>query len=300
MNVGAAVFRCGYVAVVGRPNVGKSTLINAIVGQKIAIASPRPQTTRRLQLGIHTTEHQQFVLLDTPGVQRPRHALGKSMRAAATHALQEANVVLWVVDVSRVPGEVDKGIGRMLREICDEKAVVLAMNKSDRLRHTNVVAHTDAFRALAPKSGWMLVSATRGYNVLLLLDEIARELPEGAAYYPDNRVTETNMRELAGDLVMEAAMCYLQKEIPYGVGVVVGGFEEHNGEQTTISVTIVVESERHKGIIIGKRGEMLKQIGTRARREMAVMIGGKVHLRTHVKVLRNWRNDVRQLTRMGY
>ena len=300
VNAEPTGFKSGFVAVVGRPNVGKSTLINAIIGQKIAIVSPKPQTTRRLQRGIHTTAREQFVFYDTPGIHRPRHALGKSMLANATKALRDADVVLWVADISHMPTGADKNVVGRLRMDADETPLVLGMNKSDRLRAGDVLPHTEAFRALVPQAAWMLVSATRGDNISVLLEQLAEGLPVGPRYYPDDQVTDTRMRELAGELLREAALYYLQKEIPHGVGVEVEAFDESDGAVARISAIIVVERERHKGIVIGKRGEMLKRIGTRARREIASMLGVKVHLSTQVKVCKDWRNDRRHVARMGY
>ncbi|HJO33785.1 MAG TPA: GTPase Era [Anaerolineales bacterium] len=300
VNAEPTGFKSGFVAVVGRPNVGKSTLINAIIGQKIAIVSPKPQTTRRLQRGIHTTAREQFVFYDTPGIHRPRHALGKSMLANATKALRDADVVLWVADISHMPTGADKNVVGRLRMDADETPLVLGMNKSDRLRAGDVLPHTEAFRALVPQAAWMLVSATRGDNISVLLEQLAEGLPVGPRYYPDDQVTDTRMRELAGELLREAALYYLEKEIPHGVGVEVDAFEESDGAAARISATIAVERERHKGIVIGKRGEMLKRIGTRARREIASMLGVKVHLSTQVKVCKDWRNDRRHVARMGY
>ncbi len=300
VNAEPTGFKSGFVAVVGRPNVGKSTLINAIIGQKIAIVSPKPQTTRRLQRGIHTTAHEQFVFCDTPGIHRPRHALGKSMLANATQVLRDADVVLWVADISYMPTGGDRNVVSRLRVDADEKPLVLGMNKSDRLRAGDVLPHTEAFRALVPQAAWMLVSATRGDNISELLEQLADELPEGPRYYPEDQVTDARMRGLAGELLREAALYYLQKEIPHGVGVEVEAFDESDGAVARISATIVVERERHKGIVIGKRGEMLKRIGTRARREITNMLGVKVHLSTYVKVCKDWRNDRQHVARMGY
>lgn len=301
MNNETSSFKSGFVAVVGRSNVGKSTLINAIIGQKIAIVSPKPQTTRRMQRGIHTTAHQQFVFCDTPGIHRPRHVLGKSMLAAATQALREADVVLWVVDVSRWPGDTDVSVARRLQQDAGKKSLVLAMNKSDRLRPRDVLSHSDAYLSLAAGGGtsWMLISATRGDNIALLLEQIGVALPEGPRFYDADQITDVRIRDLAGELLRESALYYLQREIPHGIGVEVEHFEEQDGAPARVAATIVVERERHKGIVIGKRGQMLKQIGTRARRELAAMLGEDVYLFTNVKVCPDWRNDLRHVARIG-
>ena len=294
-------FKCGYIAVIGRPNAGKSSLINSILGQKVNIVSAKPQTTRRLQLGIYTTEREQFVFCDTPGRIRPRNELGRHMLRAADESLEEADVVLWVVDVSRKVSAQDKEIGRKLRERAGEdgKPVVVAMNKSDRLAHGDVLSRTDRIRSLLPSAQWMLVSAKRGDNLDMMLNQISAVLPAREEYFSDEEITQTSMRQLAADIVRESVLYYLQKEVPHGVGVEVEQYKEESDKLASIAVTIIVEKKRHKGIVIGKHGSMLKLIGARARREIAAMRGGKVYLESYVKVEEGWRNDIQQVTSMA-
>jgi len=295
-------YRSGFVAVIGRPNAGKSTLLNRLLGQKVAIVSPRPQTTRRKQLGILTSDESQIIFIDTPGINRPRHSLDKYMLAASTEAVGDADVILWIVDSSEMPDENDARIAGMIETRAQSSnSVILALNKSDRLKPAQVMRTTDAYRSLLPAAEWMLVSALRGDNVNgKLLPMIVARLPEGPKYYDDDQVTDFDLRQLAAELIRESALELLREEVPHGIFVEIEEFKEPPGKAAHISAVIYVERERHKGIVIGKGGEMLKRIGTSARKEIEAQVENKVFLELHVKVREDWRSDGNQVKRFGY
>lgn len=298
MNLNA--FRSGFVAVVGRPNVGKSTLLNALLGQKIAIVSPRPQTTRRRQLGILTSESSQIIFVDTPGIHRPRQALDKYMLSVATEAVADADVILWLADVSELPTTEDRRIAELIAQRAPKVPVVLALNKSDRLKPEHVLSNSDAFRALAPNAEWMLISATRGDNLEKIVPMLLARLPEGPQYYDEDDITDVQLRDLAAELIREAALGELRDEIPHGIAVEIEEFKEPKGKVARVSAVIYVERENHKGIVIGKKGATLKRIGEQARKEIEAQLDGKVFLEMHVKVREGWRQDERAVKRFGY
>ncbi|MCC7359221.1 MAG: GTPase Era [Anaerolineales bacterium] len=296
----AAPHRSGFVAVVGRPNVGKSTLMNAYLGQKIAITSSKPQTTRHTQIGILTRLDAQVIFVDTPGIHAARNPLGAYMVQAATRALQDADVVLFIVDVSTPPGPGDEQLAQIIAARPEPGPVVLALNKADRLKPEDVIAFTTAYSALAPSAEWLLVSATRGDNLEDLLNRIVVALPEGPDLFPEDEITQTHLRDLAGEFIREAALNLLEEEVPHGVAVEVNSFQERGESNAYIEATIYVERESHKGIVIGKGGAMLKQIGIKARQEVEALVGGKVFLELHVKVRANWRKHEAEVQKLGY
>ncbi len=292
--------RSGFVAVVGRPNVGKSTLMNAYLGQKIAITSNKPQTTRHTQLGILTRLDAQVIFVDTPGMHEARNPLGAYMVQVATRALQDADLVLFIVDVSSPPGPGDERLAEILAQRAEHGPVLLALNKSDRLKPEDVIPFTTAYSALVPSAEWMLVSAVRGDNLDELLNRLVLKLPEGPELFPEDEVTQTHLRDLAGEFIREAALNLLEEEVPHGIAVEVESFQERGEGNAFIAATLFVERESHKGIVIGKNGGMLKQIGTNARKEIEGLLGGKVFLEVHVKVRANWRKNEAEVQRMGY
>jgi GTP-binding protein Era len=293
-------YRSGFVAVVGRPNVGKSTLMNYFLGQKIAIVSEKPQTTRHKQLGILTRPDAQIVFVDTPGMHEPKTELGKYMVETAARALLDADAVLFIADVSKTPGPGDERLAQLIRQRPGNAPVILALNKSDLLTPENVIPHSDAYRRLAPDAPWLLISATRGDNLAELLTLIVNALPEGPPLYPEDEVTQTHIRDLAAEFIREAALNALEEEVPHGVAVEVEEFQERPTGQTYIAATISVERESHKRIVIGKGGSMLKKIGTDARLEIQQLLEKPVYLELHVKVRPNWRKDEREVRQLGY
>lgn len=292
--------RSGFVAVVGRPNVGKSSLMNAFLGQKIAIVSPKPQTTRHTQLGILTGPDHQIVFVDTPGMHQPRNKLGEYMVKAATRALRDADAVLFIVDVSTRPHPDDERLAEKIKNRPGNAPVFLALNKSDLLKPADVIPHTDAYRALVPEAQWMLVSATRGDNLDQLRQMLVEALPEGEPLYAEDELTQTHLRDLAAELIREAALNALEQEVPHGVAVTIEDFDESRPDLVRISALLYIERESHKPIVIGKGGAKLKEIGTRARQEIENLLQQKVFLEIRVKVRKDWRDDERAVKQFGY
>ncbi len=287
--------RSGEIAVVGRPNVGKSTLINQILGHKIAIVSPKPQTTRKQQLGIYTTDAVQILLIDTPGIHTPRHKLGDYMVEVAEQALRDANVILWVLDTSERPTHEDRIIAEKLAAVPDAQ-IVLALNKSDM----PTAAPLEDYRALVAHVAAYSISAATGDGVPTLIDNLTALLPLGPRYYPADQLSEVNMRFVAAETIREKVMLHTEEEIPHAVAVEIEEYREREDGTHFISATIYVERDSQKGIIIGKGGTMIKRIGMDARLELAESLAAPVYVELHVKVLKNWRSDPRFIQRLGY
>lgn len=274
--------------------------MNAFLGQKIAIVSPKPQTTRHTQLGILTAPDYQMVFVDTPGMHRPRNKLGEYLVETATRALRDADVILFIVDVSVLPHSDDVQLAEKIKNRPGAAPVLLALNKSDLLRPADVIAHTDAYRALAPEAPWMLVSATRGDNLDRLRQMLVDALPEGPPLYAEDELTQTHLRDLAAELIREAALNALEQEVPHGVAVEIEAFDESRPDLVRIGALLYVERESHKPIVIGKGGSKLKEIGTRARQEIENLLQQKVFLEIRVKVRKDWRDDERAVRQFGY
>ena len=296
----AATHRSGFVAVIGRPNVGKSTLINGLLQEKINIVSPRPQTTRSRQLGILTTAKYQIVFMDTPGLMQPRHKLDEFMVETAADSLNEADVVLWLVDGSEPIGPGDRAISEQLQKLEATIPIILAINKSDITAPGKVIPHTEAYRALLPDAAWIFFSAQTGNGRSELLDLIVQALPEGPRYYPADQVTDVYIRDMAAEFIREQVMLQLRDEVPYGVAVQVDEFKERPNGTTYIGANIFVERDNHKRIIIGAKGKQLRQIGAAARKEIEALVEGKVFLELWVKVEPKWRRSEKALKRLGY
>lgn len=291
--------KSGYVAVVGRPNVGKSTLLNAMLRQKIAIVTPRPQTTRLKQLGIVTEEDHQIVFVDTPGImKKAKHKLDELMLEAAEETLRDGDVVLWLIDATFPPDEEDQRLADMVSRARGE--VFLVLNKNDLLSPDQVVERTDAYRALLPEeSAWFFISAERGLGVEELYQAIVDALPEGPRYFPADQVTETFTKDIVSEMIRAQLLNHLREEIPHGTAVEITRFDEEI-VPPHIGATIFVERESHKRIVIGAKGALLKKIGIEARQEIEELMGEQVFLELWVKVAKNWRKNETQLKRFGY
>ena len=291
--------RSGFVALAGKPNVGKSTLMNAFLGQKVAIVSSKPQTTRNRILGILTRPDAQIVFVDTPGVHDPHHKLGELMLQTAAQAIADADVVLFLADVSQLPSQEDHQLAQLIAE-SGQGPVILALNKMDLLSPDRVQKHVDAYLALGHFQDWMLLSALRGDNRDLLLERVCAALPIGPRYYPEEQVTDQPLRALAAELIREQVLHFTHQEVPHSVAVQIQRFEEREQGPTYIEAHIFVERESQKGIVIGRGGRMLKGIGRAARREIEQLLGQQVYLDLWVKVRYKWRRDERELRRLGY
>jgi GTP-binding protein Era len=295
---GAPGYRAGFVALVGRPNVGKSTLLNAMLGEKVAIVSPKPQTTRRRVLGIHSTDGAQAIFVDTPGLHQPSTALGTFMVREARAALPEADLVVWVVDASRPPADEDRRVAGLVRG--GGRPVILVLNKSDLLAPDDVLGHTAAYADLVRGAEWLLTVARDGYNLDRLWGLIASRLPESPPLYPPDQLTDQTERAFAAELIREAALKHLQQEVPHGVEVVVEDWSEQPNGVLRLAAKLIVERAGHKAIVIGEGGQMLKRIGSSARRELERSLDRRVYLELFVSVKAGWRRDEAAVRRLGY
>lgn len=292
-------FRSGIVAVVGRPNVGKSTLVNALVGQKIAIVSDKPQTTRADIRAILTTDEVQIVFTDTPGFHKPRTLLGSRLNDLVSDAVDGVDVVIMVVDGASGVGRGDAFVAE--RQVVHARAGArfCVVNKIDQLAHTKVIPQLAAAQELAAWDEIVPMSALTGDGIETLRDLIVARLPEGPPLYPPEDVTDQPLEVRLAELVREQALAVTREEVPHSVAVVVEEMERE-GDLTRIHASLVVERDSQKGILIGKGGETLKAIGTGARQGMEPMLGTKVYLDLHVKVMKEWQRDPKALNRLGY
>jgi GTP-binding protein Era len=292
--------KSGFIAVMGRPNVGKSTLLNRLLGQKVAATSPKPQTTRLQQLGILTLSDAQLIFIDTPGLHNPQHKLGEFMNQDAKLALEDADLALLILDISSLPSPEDRIFSEALGELNKKPEVILALNKIDKLSLEEIETRKTNYREIYPDGKMHLISATSGENLSELVEEIIESLPDGPQLYPDDQVTDLYEREIAADLIRAAAMVQLQHELPHVIAVRIDEYKERNEEGAYIEATIFVERDSQKGIIIGEGGKMIKKIGSKARKEIEAMSGRKVFLRLRVKTRKNWRNDPNALRLFGF
>ena len=290
-----AVVKSGFVALVGKPNVGKSTLLNAYLDTKVSIVSPKPQTTRVAVRGILNRDDAQVVFVDTPGLHQPRSRLGDYMVEAARRAIPDADVICFVVDATEPPSAQDRRIAQLVKR--SGKPAILALNKVDVARHADVTLQQ--FRELGPWDAEVAVSATRQEGIAGLLEEIVARLPLGPRLFPLEQVTDLSERERVAEFVREKVLLHTQQEVPHGVAVEIEEWERR-GERLYIRATVNVERDGHKGIIIGENGQMLKRIGAAARFEIERMLGRPVFLDLWVKVRKDWRSDPASLRWLGY
>ncbi len=297
----SGTFRSGYVAMIGRPNVGKSTLLNAYLGQPVAAVSRKPQTTRTNQLGILTLPSAQIIFVDTPGIHRPHHKLGQQMNEVARRALGDADVLLVLYDLSVEPTEDDRRVAERVGALGSGSPVVIALNKIDLISPGRLQAAWSRYESLTGDAAAVLaISATRGDGRQELLEEIQRHLPPGPKYFPEEQITDLYEREIAADLIRAAALELLRQEVPHGIAVTVDEFKERDGDGAYISATLYLARKSHKGIVIGKGGQMIREIGSLARKGIEGMSGRKVFLELRVKVLPGWQNEESALKRFGY
>jgi GTPase len=289
-------FRTGFVALVGRPNVGKSTLLNALLGQKVAIVSPKPQTTRMSMRGILSRPDAQIIFVDTPGIHDPRTRLGTFMVDQARRAIPDADVICFLVDITQPPGHLDRRIADLVRRSRAPRLLVL--NKIDRPSPQGQM-HMEAYRALGPWDMEVAVSALQHGGLETLVDEIVRRLPPGPPHYPTDQLTDQSAREQVAELVREQVLRSTGQEVPHGVAVEIEEWEEKE-QAIYIRVTIYVEKESQKGILIGAGGTMLKRIGSNARYGVEALLGRQVFLDLWVKPRPNWRDDPASLHWLGY
>ena len=290
-------FRSGYVSIIGRPNVGKSTLLNAFLGQKVSIVAARPQTTRSRILGIKNLPGAQIIFIDTPGMHRPKNLLGEVMVNSAREALQEIDIVLFVAEPGHDAGR-DSIIVQSLHNI--DKPVFLLLNKIDSVKKPEILRVIDQYKGLLPFREIIPVSALRKDGTGRVVEKILEYLPAGPQYYPDDLVTDQIERFMAAEIIREKIMGKTTEEIPYSVAVEVQDWTERDDGVVSISANIYVEREGQKGIIIGEKGRMLKEVGTLARIEIERLLDAKVFLQLWVKVKKGWRDDKKALHELGY
>lgn len=292
-------YKSGFVALVGRPNVGKSTLMNRLVGQKVAITSNKPQTTRNRIQTVYTCEKGQIIFFDTPGIHKAKNKLGDFMMNVANHTIADADVIVWLVEPDGYIGASDQKIAKQLEEV--RVPVILVINKTDMIKKEEVAKHIEMYQNLCPFAEILATSALRGKNTFDLIDLILKYLPYGPQYYDEDTLTDQPMRQIAAEVVREKALHALNEEIPHGIAVTIEKMKERpDGKLVDIEATIVCERESHKGIIIGKKGSMLKKIGSNARYELEQMLDQKVNLQLWVKVRKEWRDSELMLKNFGY
>lgn len=293
-------FKSGFVAIIGRPNVGKSTLMNKLIGQKIAITSSKPQTTRNRIRTVYTDEERgQIVFLDTPGLMKPKNKLGEYMVNAAGSTMSDADLILYIIEPSAKIGAGDKDILRRLdNAMCP---VFLLINKTDTIKKEDILAIIDAYSKERKFDEVIPLSALKGKNTDVLLDEIFKYLPEGPMFYDEDTVTDMTEREIVAEMIREKALYVLKEEVPHGIAVSIDTMKDRKDKELTdIEATIICERDSHKGIIIGKKGAMLKRIGTDARYEIEKFLGRKVNLSLFVKVKKDWRESDYLVENFGY
>ncbi|MBI4632816.1 MAG: GTPase Era [Deltaproteobacteria bacterium] len=293
------MFRSGFISIIGSPNTGKSTLLNLIVGEKIAITTHKPQTTRNRITGIRNVSDGQLIFLDTPGIHRASTPLNLQMTETALGTLESADILLFLTEAGKRVSPEDQFIIRLLKKV--KQPVILAINKIDLVNKPTLLPLADQFRQLFPFREILFLSALKGEGVPVLIEEIRKLLPEGPRYFPEDMMTDRTERFIAAEIIREKITLLTHRELPYATAVVVDTFREDEGKNLIrIQATIIVEKDSQKGIIIGKKGAMLKEIGTRARRDMEKFFAARIFLELFVRVQKDWSHDIRMLRELGY
>ncbi|WP_430534287.1 GTPase Era [Listeria rocourtiae] len=294
------VFKSGFVAIVGRPNVGKSTLLNQIIGQKVAIMSDKAQTTRNKIQGVYTTNDAQVVFIDTPGIHKPKHKLGDFMVKVALNTFREVDMIFFVIDADAGYGRGDEFIIEKLKRV-EETPVFLLINKIDLVEPEALLDLIAKYSEMLDFEEIIPISALQGNNLGTLLEETTKHLNEGPMYYPADQVTDHPERFIISELIREQVLKFTHEEVPHSVAVVIEGIEVNpETHKLHIMAQIIVERSTQKGILIGKQGQMLKQIGMRARKEIELLLGSKVYLEIWVKVQKGWRDKEHFLNDYGF
>ncbi|ASK63159.1 GTPase Era [Virgibacillus phasianinus] len=291
-------FKSGFVAIIGRPNVGKSTFMNRVIGQKIAIMSDKPQTTRNKIQGVLTDKESQLVFIDTPGIHKPKHRLGDFMVKIAENTLNEVDAILFMINAKEGYGKGDQYILDRLQEV--KRPVYLIINKIDLIHPDELFPLIENYKDKYKFEEVIPISALQGNNVTHLLDVLKEKLPEGPRYYPEDQVTDHPERFIIGELIREKVLQLTHEEIPHSIAVVIENIEKRESNAIFIQATVITERKTQKGILIGKQGNMLKNIGKNARKDIESLLGTKVYLELWVKVQKDWRNKQSQLKEYGF
>ncbi len=292
-------FKSGFISIIGRPNVGKSTFLNRVIGQKIAIMSDKPQTTRNKVQGVLTTNDAQMVFIDTPGIHKPKHKLGDFMIKLAINTFREVDLILFMINAEEGYGRGDEFIIEQLKNV--QTPVFLVINKIDQVHPDQLIVLIDQYKEMYPFKEILPISALEGNNVERLIQQIQEYLPEGPQYYPFDQVTDHPERFIVSELIREKALHLTREEVPHSIAVVIDQMKkEGNKQHIHVMATIVVERDSQKGIVIGKQGKMLKEIGQRARKDIENLLGSKVFLELWVKVQKDWRNKAAHLRDFGF
>lgn len=292
-------FKSGFVSIIGRPNVGKSTFMNKVLGQKVAIMSDKPQTTRNKVQGVYTKDESQIVFIDTPGIHKPKHQLGEHMMKVARNTLRETEVILFIINAAEEIGRGDEYIIDMLKHT--KTPIILVLNKIDLVHPDELLKQIDVYKEKLDFSDIVPISALQGNNIDRLLSVIESHLPEGPMYYPKDRITDHPEFFIVSELIREKALHKLSQELPHAIGVEVMKMKgQDDGGKVRVEATIYVERDSQKGMVIGKGGKMLKEIGQEARRDIENLLGSKVYLELWVKVQKDWRNKPQFIRSLGY
>lgn len=291
-------YKSGFIAIVGRPNVGKSTFMNRVIGQKIAIMSDKAQTTRNKIQGVYTDNEKQIVFIDTPGIHKPKHKLGDFMVKVAENALNGVDAVMFMINAEEGYGKGDQYIIELLQSI--QKPVFLVINKIDLIHPDDLLPLIEQYKNKYPFKEIVPISALQGNNVDHFMNVLAEYMPEGPQYYPEDQVTDHPERFIISELIREKVLHLTREEIPHSVAVVIEQIKKREDEKVLVQASVVVERKSQKGIIIGKQGAMLKEIGTRARKDIEQLLGSKIYLELWVKVQENWRNKSFHLQEYGF